>query len=544
MKIRNLKTIKMSSYLLKKNFLAMLILLFLGIITITFSPVTAETEVDDDSDNSDGLSSRDGEPIVTPANNSQVNWHDLNHILVDYGTPPNISGAQISVVSNVTGPITVTPSVSGNTIRINLPLRDCALGQGEIFYLCPGGEVITMNLTGVRDSPGNALPDLANTFKVGTARLVIQSPQEGDYVGSNVDVIFSVENHTISGGVYGGPHMHYMYDEIDAGNFKLHFSSDPITYTTLPEGYHPLIIDLRTPNHIWLGTPESRLVIGVTVDTVKPAVVTEQVRPLPDSKNVDKMTNITVQFNEQISDGSKIELSADDIPVPGNLSLITENERSTLIFTPTEPLAEKATYTVEISGVKDLAGNQMIDYDYTFTIIGEGEASVSDKEGEENLLVRFWEPVTVVGAAMISLIGWLMIRRQRANVRSYLDQIDQKVGELRDDFDRLDEELTKLRDELTKLYRKGRLDENQFLLVEKKLDDSLSKARERNIAISFEQISPELKKAITTALSDGRVKSEEMDQVLNKAGELTEAQKAQLKEIMSDWVKKDEIGQK
>jgi hypothetical protein len=511
----------------------MLVLVALLVISIILSfPIASESEKVGKS------STRAGEPTVTPANNSMVNWHELEYISIDYGEEPDISGAIVSVESNLTGTIAATLSVNGNSVQINLPKRDCDLNQGEIFHLCPKGEVITTELSNVSTPSEETQPDLNHEFTVGTARLVVHSPKNGDYVGSDVIVEFTVENHTISGGFYGGPHMHYMYDEVDANNFKLHTNSGPITYTSLPEGYHPLIIDLRTADHIWIGTPASRVIIEVTVDTIEPVMVTQQLRPLPDAENVDPKTSIIVPINEQIKDGAVIEVKANDKVLTGNLSMKVEAGSSILTFTPKDELDSGTRFTVHVSGVEDLAGNHMLDFNFTFTTIGSGENGV--RSSEENFLERYWEPVAVAVAAIISIAGWLMLRRQKANVRRYLDEIDRKVDELHHDLDRLDTELAKLREEITNYYRKGKLDENQFLLIEKKLDDSLRSIREKNIAMSLDKTSPELSAAITAALADGRIKPGEVEQVLNQADDLTPEQRKQLKNLITKWADKDD----
>jgi hypothetical protein len=517
---------------IKINVLVIFVLLLISII-LSF-PIASESGKVGES------GTRADEPVVTPANNSMVNWHELKYISVDYGEVPDISGAKVTVESNLTGTIAATLSLNGNSVQINLPKRNCDLGQGEIFHLCPQGEVISTELSNVSTSGGGTQPDLIHEFTVGTARLVVSSPKNDDYVGSNVIVEFTVENHTISGGFYDGPHMHYMYDEVDASNFKLHTNSGPITYTSLPEGYHPLIIDLRTADHIWIGTAASRVIVEVTVDTIEPVMVTEQLRPLPDTENVDPATSIIVPINEQIKDGAQIELKANDKVLTGNLSMKVEAGSSILTFTPTDKLDTGTRFTVGISGVEDLAGNHMLDYNFTFTTIGSGDKQNNAKSGEESFLERYWEPVTVAGAAIISIVGWLMLRRQKANVRRYLDEIDRKVNELHHDLERLDNELAKLREEITNYYRKGKLDENQFLLIEKKLDDSLRTIRERNIAMSLDKTSPELSAAIKAALADGRIKSGEIEQVLNQAENLTPEQHEQLKKLMTKWADKDD----
>jgi hypothetical protein len=506
------------------------ILFVLLVISIILSfPVTSESEKVGPS------GTRADEPIVTPANKSIVNWHELEYISIDFGEVPDISGAIVNVESNLTGTIAVTLSVNGNLVLINLPKRDCDLNQGEIFHLCPKGELITTELSNVSTTPGGPQPDLIHEFTVGTPRLVVHSPKNGDYVGSNVVVEFTVENHTISGGFFGGPHMHYMYDEVDANNFKLHTNDGPITYTSLSEGYHPLIIDLRTADHIWIGTPASRVIVEVTVDTIEPVMVTQQLRPLPDAENVDPEISIIVPINEQIKDGATIEVKANDKVLTGNLSTKMEAGSSILTFTPTDKLDTGTRFTVRISGVEDLAGNHMLDFNFTFTTIGSGDV----KSGEENFFLQYWEPLTVAVAAIISIAGWLMLRRQKANVRRYLDEIDRKVDELQNDLDRLDTELGKLRKEITNYYRKGKLDENQFLLIEKKLDDSLRTIREKDIAMSLDKTSPELSAAIKTALADGRIKAGEIEQVLNQADDLTPEQRKQLKNLMTKWANKD-----
>ena len=191
--------------------------------------------------------------------------------------------------------------------------------------------------------------------------------------------------------------------------------------------------------------------------------------------------------------------------------------------------------------MEDLAGNKMLDYEYTFKTIGKGETVGGAEVGKQSFLERYWEPLFAVGAILISIVGWVMLRRQKANVHGYLDKIDKKVKEQGNNLDHLDTELANLREEVTRHYRKGKLDENQYLVIEKKIDDSLSKARVRNISLSLEKTSPELIAAVNTALADGRIQPEEVEQVLNQAGELDAAQKAQLKDIMVQWAKKDNI---
>jgi hypothetical protein len=520
---------------------ALLVIILFGVSLIFLPMIADETAAEAGGSVEDSVRGRAVEPIFTPANGSLVNWHDLDHILVDYGTSPDISTAIVSVNSNVFGPLAVTLSISGNMIRVNLPDRDCGLGQGSIFHLYPFGEEITMDLSNVNDSSGASLTDVKLAFTVGKARLVVQNPRDGDYVGTNVVVKFTVENHTISGGYYGGPHMHYMYDEVDADNRQMHTTTAPLTYASLTEGFHLLIIDLRTPTHEWLGTEDSRVVVGVTVDTIEPMVIAEQLRPMPNAENVNLATNITARFNEEVRDGARIELLADETPLSGNLSLTVENNRSILTFTSTDLLTARTTYTVHISDVEDLAGNKMLDYEYTFKTIGKGETVGGAEVGKQSFLERYWEPLFAVGAILISIVGWVMLRRQKANVHGYLDKIDKKVKEQGNNLDHLDTELANLREEVTRHYRKGKLDENQYLVIEKKIDDSLSKARVRNISLSLEKTSPELIAAVNTALADGRIQPEEVEQVLNQAGELDAAQKAQLKDIMVQWAKKDNI---
>lgn len=103
-----------------------------------------------------------------------------------------------------------------------------------------------------------------------------------------------------------------------------------------------------------------------STDTKEPSVTTLVAPATPISVAGD--TNVAFDFDEAVMDASvsslTVQLAAGTVNVPGTLRVSGIH----VTFTPSAPLAPQTTYTLTVSGVRDLAGNLMAaPYMRTFT---------------------------------------------------------------------------------------------------------------------------------------------------------------------------------
>jgi hypothetical protein len=91
------------------------------------------------------------------------------------------------------------------------------------------------------------------------------------------------------------------------------------------------------------------------------------------------------------------------------------------------------------------------------------------------------------------------------------------------------------------------MDEQHFMMIEKKLTDlmgqlKVEETKERTEEVEKEHLPPELEEEIKDAVADGMVTPEEAEKIIGdvEASELPEDQKEEVKQMVEGWEKKDE----
>ena len=125
---------------------------------------------------------------------------------------------------------------------------------------------------------------------------------------------------------------------------------------------------------------------GSTVaDTTPPSVVSTS--PGSGATGVSTATKVSVTLSEPIQSGASISL----VPQGGSAvagSTALDGAGTVLTFTPSTALSPSTTYTATVSGVKDLAGNAMATYCWSFTTAASSSVCPSTS------------PCTIFGSAM------------------------------------------------------------------------------------------------------------------------------------------------
>ncbi|NMO52479.1 DUF4082 domain-containing protein [Actinoplanes sp. TBRC 11911] len=101
------------------------------------------------------------------------------------------------------------------------------------------------------------------------------------------------------------------------------------------------------------------------VDTTPPTVI--GTAPMPGTVNIPVTTTVSAQFNEQIQSGTAV------LTVPGVTGTTAYDPGAhTVTLTPSSALAASTTYTATVSGAKDVAGNTMAPFTWSFTTAASG----------------------------------------------------------------------------------------------------------------------------------------------------------------------------
>jgi hypothetical protein len=152
------------------------------------------------------------------------------------------------------------------------------------------------------------------------------------------------------------------------------------------------------------------------------------------------------------------------------------------------------------------------------------------------------EVIILAVTAVIALVGVFQYRKKRSHLKGYMREI-KIINEFKQDLDEREKALVDLRDEVVKKYKKGDMDDNHFLIIEKKLEDSIRKTREAQIEEDLDvELSLDLRRELDDILADGVISDSEFSTlrltILNEAS-LTPEEKRDMLKMVQAWRKED-----
>jgi hypothetical protein len=189
-------------------------------------------------------------------------------------------------------------------------------------------------------------------------------------------------------------------------------------------------------------------------------------------------TKITVDFNVAMDHAAMdyaFNLScAKDPDVEGSWewTYSTETGFYTGKWTPIENLKYNTQYTVTIStGAMSQDGEYLQDpEEWSFKTEGR---PMDEGEALWNLLEPLITGIMILVSAIAFLVGFVKLRKKKNKLRVYLEKIDDVYEEYKEDPKVCGEELVALREVIKKEVKEGELEENHFLILDKKIDEYL-----------------------------------------------------------------------
>jgi hypothetical protein len=224
--------------------------------------------------------------------------------------------------------------------------------------------------------------------------------------------------------------------------------------------------------------------------------------PSGDDKPIDVKIEVTFseKMNQEVTKNAFSLQKEDGSLVVGDFGWDLEN----LTFTPTNNLEYETEYTVIITtDAENLVGVKLnSQYKWSFTTVAKKE---NDNGGESQDWWKTWEPIvtvlTIIGTAVAALVGYWSLRKKRSKLRNYIGKLDDVYNEHRKDPYVCEYKLNQLKEALKIKFKRAEMEENHYLILDKKIDDYLAQVRFRKtltkpaiVSDVEEEIQSELKK--------------------------------------------------
>ncbi len=181
------------------------------------------------------------------------------------------------------------------------------------------------------------------------------------------------------------------------------------------------------------------------------------------------------------------------------------------------------------------------------TVLHVGGTPPQDLNALQTAFARENQDLTFgVLGLLVALIGGLIAigrrRRKRGILQTELDAIEQAYAMTREDPRACTEALAERRVHCRGLLLDGRLDEGQYAILEKRIEELSGKVRLGILDERFDYLPLGMVRRLEQMLADGQVsvwEREHFEQVLSQDGFLTEAQKGEVRALVDAWFSDD-----
>ncbi|MBS3155329.1 PKD domain-containing protein [Candidatus Woesearchaeota archaeon] len=177
-------------------------------------------------------------------------------------------------------------------------------------------------------------------------------------------------------------------------------------------------------------------------------------------------------------------------------------------------------------------------YTVTLTVINSDNSNDLDslqviiQEEETN-----WEMIGVIIAIltiMIGVIGWLLTRKKSSTTSKYLAEINNTFNEYKNNSDQCELHLAELKSKLEKELSSGKLTEQSYDILDRKIETYLSSVR-KGIVSQF-NLTGEAKSKIDKILKDGKITKEEYESIKKlDLNQLDKNKKEKLLKLLKSW---------
>lgn len=153
----------------------------------------------------------------------------------------------------------------------------------------------------------------------------------------------------------------------------------------------------------------------------------------------------------------------------------------------------------------------------------------------------FWDAFGVASSILISSAGILAVQRKRQKLKRYLDKIERILVEHEKDPRAREAALLEVRHQVKDDLLRSRIDQGQYQIVDKRVDEALAKTRVLSIADAFDELPHRLLRRLQDLLVDGRMSRQDYNlfSAMLEQTDLTDEAKARIRRKLGIWVNQD-----
>lgn len=153
-----------------------------------------------------------------------------------------------------------------------------------------------------------------------------------------------------------------------------------------------------------------------------------------------------------------------------------------------------------------------------------------------------WEAMGVMLFIISGVVTWFITRRKKRKIGKLMHEVDNAYSKFKMNTKRCEAELYRLKDIIDEQFKKGKLDEGSYNILEKRISDYMREIREQIINEKFGGLPTKLHGEIDKMLEDGKISKEEYEnikKVLKDTTGVKEGEKEEIRELIDKWKRKD-----
>jgi len=154
----------------------------------------------------------------------------------------------------------------------------------------------------------------------------------------------------------------------------------------------------------------------------------------------------------------------------------------------------------------------------------------------------FWTVVGATAGVAALLAGWYYTRKKRKSISRFMTEIDDTYSSFKMKSRRCEAELYRLKDMVSDELKKGKIDENIYMVLEKRIEDYLKEIREQILNEKFGGLPSNMKSELKKMLKDEEISAEEykkFEALLKKTEGMEKDEKEELGKMVKKWRDED-----
>ncbi|MFA5772651.1 MAG: PKD domain-containing protein [Thermoplasmata archaeon] len=195
-------------------------------------------------------------------------------------------------------------------------------------------------------------------------------------------------------------------------------------------------------------------------------------------------------------------------------------------------------YKVTLTLIDDNGTSSNITLDPALLILSE------TSKGGENSKWALDDPnvIGLVVSAIGLAIGYIAYTAKKRKLTKSIDDMTAIYVRYKNRPEYCESELNKFRENFLREFENGKLDGNNYLILEKKIENYVKELRTKTVKSKMGAIPIQIQQTIANILADGKVSKEEYDSLMNtiNGSDISESQRKQLNDMLSIWMKSDD----